>query len=164
MRATGAASAAVELRCYSRPSTTYFTARTATLSSAGSSDFRLNPGTNTRCFVRYAGATDNDARNSGSVVQNVSTAMSLTAIRNGRRDYTFQGRILPRRAGQLITLYRVESSGREVLTEQIRTDNTGTWRIRRVFTGSGRFGFVARTGQNLTNVAGRSNIRPTVIH
>jgi hypothetical protein len=96
-------------------------------------------------------------------VQNVATALSLTVVRNAMRDYTFQGRILPRRAGQLITLYRVDTNGREILTAQVKTDSTGTWRIRRVFTGSGRFGFIARTGQNLTNVAGSSNLRSTLI-
>jgi hypothetical protein len=163
LRATGQPNSIVILRCYSRPSVDYFDARSGSVGSEGEIEFRLNPGTNTRCFVKYSGSSDNDVRNSASVVQNVATALSLTVIRNGVRDYTFQGRILPRRAGQLITLYRVESSGREVLTSQVKTDSTGTWRIRRVFTGGGRFTFLARTGQNLTNVAGRSNARPTAI-
>ncbi len=98
---------------------------------------------------------------------NVKTALSLTVVRNGSRDYTFQGRILPRRAGQLITLYRETNSGQEVLTSQLKTDSTGTYRIRRVFTGSGVFGFLTRTGQTLTNATGESNggrARPTAIY
>ena len=85
-------------------------------------------------------------------------------VRNGRRDYTFQGRILPRRSGQLITLYRVEPDGRRIITAQLRTDATGTYRLRRLFTGSGRFGFLTRTGTTLTNAAGESGegrARPT---
>ena len=38
--------------------------------------------------------------------QNVATALSLSAYRDGVRTYHFQGTNLPRRAGQLITLYR----------------------------------------------------------
>jgi hypothetical protein len=161
--ATGQQNADVTLRCYSRPSTEYFDARNGSLGEEGSLEFRLNPGTNTRCFVKYLGSSDSDVRNAPSVVQNVATALSLTVVRNGTRDYTFQGRILPRRSGQLITLYRVDRNGSEILTSQVKTDSTGTWRIRRVFTGSGTFNFIARTGQNLTNVAGKSNVRPTAI-
>ena len=87
----------------------------------------------------------------------VRTALSLTVVRQARRTYVFQGRVLPRLAGQLVTLYRVDARGREVITLQIRTDGTGTYRARRVFTGAGRFGFLSRTGQGLTNAAGVSN-------
>jgi hypothetical protein len=163
LRGTGQANSVVILRCYSRPSIEYFDARRVELGENGSVEFRLSPGTNTRCFLKYANTADNDARNSASVVQNVATALSLSVRRLGVRNYVFEGRILPRRAGQLITLYRVDNTGREFLTSQIRTDSTGTWRINRIFTGSGTFNFVARTGQTLTNVAGRSNVRPTAI-
>ena len=163
MRATGQANFNVVLRCFSRPNTTFFDARVAPLGDDGTIEFRITPGTNTRCFVKYVNTADNDARNSTSVVQNVATALSLSVRRLGVRSYVFEGRILPRRAGQLITLYRVNRDGREVLTQQITTDNTGTYRIFRRFTGSGTFNFITRTGQNLTNVAGRSNVRPTAI-
>jgi len=159
MRGTGQANAVVILRCYSRPSTQYFDARRVPLGENGEVEFRLSPGTNTRCFLKYADTADNDARNSQSVVQNVATALSLSVVRNGTRNYTFQGRILPRRAGQLITLYRVQSNGSRILTSQLRTDATGTYRINRRFTGSGTFGFLTRTGQTLTNAAGESNTR-----
>ncbi len=164
MTVTGRPGTIIELQAYSRPNTTYGVVRRGTILDNGSIIFRVLPGTNTRLFAAVTGQTGNE---SPSVVINVRTALSLTVVRNGSRDYTFQGRILPRRAGQLITLYRVLNDGREIITSQIRTDNTGTYFIRRVFTGSGTFGFLTRTGQTLTNAAGVSNngqARPTSIY
>ncbi|MCW2667190.1 MAG: hypothetical protein JWN57_2152 [Frankiales bacterium] len=161
---TGTPGTTIELQAYSRPNTTYSVVRRGTILENGTLVFRVTPGTNTRLFAAVTGQTGNE---SPSAVINVRTALSLTVVRNGSRDYTFQGRILPRRAGQLITLYRVLDDGREIITSQINTDNTGTYRIRRVFTGSGTFGFLTRTGQTLTNAAGVSNegrARPTSIY
>jgi len=146
---------AYELRCYSRPSTTYFTARSATTSAAGSSlEFRILPGTNTRCYVRPAG---NEGLASNSVVINVHTTLSLSTVRTGVRTYIFQGRNLPRRSGHLITLYRI-AGGQEIRTANLITDASGIYRITRTFTGTGTFQFRVRSGQNLTNAAGASNI------
>lgn len=150
------AGADVELQAYSRPSTTYRQVRRGTVPPSGQLAFDVRPGTNTRLFANCVSQTRSV---SAQRVLNVRTALSLTVVRNGRRDYTFQGRLLPRRADQLITLYRVRNDGTRIITRQIRSDATGTYRIRRVFTGSGRFGFLTRTGQTLTNASGESNTR-----
>ena len=86
-------------------------------------------------------------------------------MRNGVRDYTFTGDSLPARPGGLIvSLYRVTDNGRQVLTAQTRADaRTGDWRIDRRFTGTGRFGFVVRTGQDLQNAPGTSNVRSLLV-
>jgi hypothetical protein len=157
----------VQLFCYSRPSTQYRQVRPSTLGqaltvgSAGSLDFTVLPGTNTRCKAQYKNDT---ASGSNSVVINVHTSLSLSAYRDGVRRYHFQGRNLPRLAGQLITLYRLDRSGREIAAASTRTNTSGIWRIDRRFTGSGAFRFVARTSRTLTNAAGKSNIRLTIIH
>ena len=152
---------AYELRCYSRPSTTYFTARSATTSAAGSTlEFRILPGTNTRCYVRPAG---NEGLASNSVVINVHTTLSLSAVRIGVRTYIFQGRNLPRRSGQLITLYRI-ANGQEIRTSNLVTDASGIYRVTRRFTGTGTFQFRVRTSQTLTNAPGASNIITVNIH
>lgn len=159
---TGVPGSVVELQAYSRPSTEYTVVRRGTIPASGTVEFRVKPGTNTRLFAQVTGF---ERTASPSVVINVRTALSLTVKRNGPRDYTFQGRILPRRPGQLITLYRV-ADGREIITKQIKTDDSGTYFISRKFTGSGTFGFLTRTGQTLTNAAGVSNEgkpRPTAI-
>jgi hypothetical protein len=145
-----------ELLCYSRPSTTYFVARTATTPAGGTTlEFRILPGTNTRCYVRPQG---NDALASNSVVINVHTTLSLSAVRTGVLTYIFQGRNLPRRSGQLITLYRVDNAGREIRTANLMTDASGVYRVSRRFTGTGTFQFLVRTSQTLTNAAGASNV------
>jgi len=155
LTATGLTAGAVyELRCYSRPSTTYFTARSATVSADASSlEFRILPGTNTRCYVRPAG---NESLASNSVVINVHTTLSLSTVRTGIRTYIFQGRNLPRRSGQLITLYRV-ANGQEIRTSNLVTDASGIYRVTRTFTGTGTFQFRVRTSQTLTNAPGVSN-------
>jgi hypothetical protein len=136
--------------------------------------------------VKYAGTADNASTVFPSVVQNVATNLSLSAYRDGVRKYHFQGTNLPRRAGQLITLYRyatgpnldkfcvpapesytgAATSGgcSAIRTSTAFTNSSNVWRIDRTFTGSGQFYFVARTSQTLTNVAGFSNQRLTIIH
>jgi hypothetical protein len=157
----------VQLFCYSRPNTQYRQVRPSTLGqgltvgNAGTVGFTILPGTNTRCKAQYVNDTTSG---SNSVVINVHTTLSLSAYRDGVRRYHFQGRNLPRLAGQLITLYRLDRSGREIASASIRTNTSGIWRIDRRFTGSGAFSFVARTSRTLTNAAGKSNVRLTIIH
>jgi hypothetical protein len=195
MEGSGTPNADVELRCYSRtPQNSapgapqpppFFTARQASLGSTGRATFTLLPGTNTRCFLKYAGVADTHDAQVHSIVQNVATGLSLSAYRDGVRQYHFQGTNLPRRAGQLITLYRYASGPNHdqycvpspesytgssntscvaIRTATALTNSSNVWRIDRTFTGSGQFYFVVRTSQTLTNAAGFSNQRLTVIH
>ena len=100
-----------------------------------------------------------------SVVLNVRTQLSLNVVRNGKQFYTFSGRALPARTGGLIvSLYRVTNDGRQILTSQTRASAaTGQYVINRRFTGTGRFGFVVRTGQDLQNAPGASNVRSLLV-
>jgi hypothetical protein len=158
----GSPNQAVQLLAYSRPSTTYVVVRNGITDANGDIEFRVTPGTNTRLYAHY---TDGPASlDSPSKVIQVHTALSLSAYRDGVRQYHFQGRNLPRLAGQLITLYRVNGNGNEIRTAITRTNTSGIWRIDRHFTGSGQFTFVVRTTQTLNNAAGVSNRRLTIIH
>ena len=158
----GAPNSAVELYAYSRPSTTYTLVRSATTDARGDADFTpVRPGTNTRLYAHYKNGTA--ATDSPSKVIQVHTALSLSAYRDGVRKYHFQGTNLPRRPGQLITLYRL-SGGQEIRTATVKTDSSGTWRINRTFTGNGTFTFVVRTSATNDNAAGRSNERVVAVH
>lgn len=152
LTATAAPGATVELLCYSRPTTAYSVARTV-VATNGQAAFSLRPGTNTRCYARDASSPD---AASPSVVVNVHTTLSLSAVRSASRAYVFQGRNLPRLAGQLITLYRVDGAGTQIRTATTRTDSTGIWRLSRTFTGSGTFTFLVKTTQTLNNAPGVS--------
>jgi hypothetical protein len=141
---------------------TYKVVRQGTTDGNGDVSFPVTPGTNTRLYARYAsGNIDTD---SPSQVITVAAALSLSAYRDGVRQYHFQGRNLPRTSGQLITLYRIDSTGQEIRTSVTKTDSSGIWRIDRTFSGSGQFTFVARSGQTFNNAPGRSNVRLTIIH
>lgn len=157
----------VDLYAYSRPSTEMRVVRSERTDAAGVVRFTVRPGTNTRLLAqpRVEDCTDPVFGAEPSVVLNVRTALSLQVVRNGARDYTFSGDSLPARAGGLIvSLYRVAPDGRSVLTAQARADaRTGDWSVRRVFSGSGRFGFVVRTGQDLQNAPGTSNMRSLLV-
>ena len=150
----------VDLFAYSRPSTTFTKVRSGTVGADGLAVFSVRPPTNTRLYAQQSGCEQGE-----SVVLNVRTALSLQVVRNGVRDYTFSGDSLPARAGGLIvSLYRVTADGRSVLTSQARADSrTGDWSVRRVFTGTGRFDFVVRTGQDLQNAPGSSNVRSLLV-
>lgn len=125
----------------------------------------LAPTTNTRVGADVYFAMGNcgpQGHGSRSVgVLDVAPRLTLTAFRHGVRDYTFSG--AASRHGQILSLYRVTASGSQVLTAQTQSD-AGRWSLRRTFLGSGRFGFVVRTGRDMANAPGMSNVRPTVIH
>lgn len=164
MTVRAAAGATVDLFAYTRPSSTFRVVRTGTVGPDGTLAFpALRPPANTRLYAQVRGCTTDAVTD--SIGLNVRTAISLFAERTGRRSYVFTGDSLPARPGGLIiSLYRVTDSGRQVLTSQVRASaTTGNWRIERRFTGSGRFGFVVRTNQDLQNAAGSSNTRPTLV-
>lgn len=158
---SGTPGSAMQLLAYSRPSTSFRLVRQGTVPTGGSLSFDVTPPTNTRLYAQQVGCDPSD-----SVVLNVRTQLSLDVVRNGVRDYTFSGRGLPARGGGLVvSLYRVTDDGTQVLTAQARASaETGRYTIRRVFTGAGRFGFVVRTGQDLQNAPGSSNVRSLLVY
>lgn len=92
----------------------------------------------------------------------VAPRLTIQAARNRVRDYTFSG--TASRPGQLLSLYRTTATGSSVLTSQTRATAAGAWTIHRKFLGSGRFGFVLRSGRDMASAPGASRVRDTVIH
>jgi hypothetical protein len=157
---TGTPGASVELLGYTRPATEFRVVRNLVLDSNGRVEVELRPPGNTRLYAQQQGCAPGP-----QVVLDVRPALTLSAVRNGTRDYTFAGDSLPARPeGLLVSLYRVTPDGGQVLTAQARADASGRWRIRRSFSGAGRFGFVVRTGRDLQNAAGASSTRPTLVY
>ena len=157
----------VDLYAYTRPSTQYRLIRSATTDERGLARFTVVPPANTRLLASQRHQNCRQPMDGpASAVLDVRTALTLTAARNGPRDYTFAGDSLPARPGGLIvSLYRITQDGRQILAGQSRADaKTGQWVVRRTFTGTGRFAFVARTGQDLQNAPGNSNVRSTLIY
>jgi hypothetical protein len=151
----------VDLFAYTRPSTTYTIVRTGVVGNNGTISWDIRPPRNTRLFAQQRGCAPGN-----QVVLGVRTTLSIAAVRNGTRNYTFSGDSLPARPGGLIvTLYRVNADGSQVLTAQARASAiTGEWSLTRQFLGTGTFGFVVRTGQDLQNAPGSSRVRPTMIY
>ncbi|MBK5307562.1 MAG: hypothetical protein JJD92_12805 [Frankiaceae bacterium] len=187
VRVHGSPNQAVQVYAYSRPNTTYSVVRSGTTNSTGDIAWTVTPGGNTRLYAHYtSGTTVTAVNDSPSTVITVHTSLSLSAYRDGVRRYHFQGTNLPRRAGQLITLYRYatgpnldrycvptaesdtfnkdDAGCRAIITSQAKTGPNNTWRIDRTFTGSGQFYFVVRTSENINNGRGHSNQRLTIIH
>ena len=127
----------------------------------GTISWSVRPPRNTRLYAQQRGCAPGN-----QVVLGVRTTLSISAVRNGTRNYTFSGDSLPARPlGLIVSLYRVTADGSQVLTAQARASaTTGEWILTRQFTGSGTFGFVVRTGQDLQNAPGSSRVRPTVIY
>ena len=152
----------VDLFAYSRPATDYRLVRTGVVNNTdGTVTFSIRPATNTRLFAQQRGCTAGS-----SIVLNVRTALTISVVRTGPRSYTFSGDSVPARAGGLIVgVYRIRPDGSEVLAMQSRANaQTGEWRVARRFSGTGRFGFVVRTGQDLLNAPGRSNVRSVLVY
>jgi hypothetical protein len=158
---TAARGATVDLFAYTRPLTTFTIVRTGVVANDGTISWGIRPPRNTRLYAQQRGCPAGN-----QVVLGVRTTLSLAAVRNGTRNYTFSGDSLPARPGGLIiSLYRVNPGGSQTLTAQVRASSTtGEWRLTRRFTGTGRFGFVVRTGADLQNAPGSSRVRPTLIY
>jgi hypothetical protein len=160
----------VRLFAYSQPSTSYVMVREGQVDSSGNRSYDIKPPTNTRLYAQQVGCDPSD-----SIVLNVRTQLSLNVVRNGVRNYTFSGNAIPARPnGLIVSLYRVEN-GREILTAQVRANanagqagydpsrRAGSYSMTRQFTGAGTFDFVVRTGQDLQNAPGRSNVRRLLV-
>jgi hypothetical protein len=158
----------VVVYAYTRPSTQYRAARTVTTDQDGVASFDVRPSANTRmkAVPRQFDCSPPPPGSEPSVVLNVRTALTIAAARNGVRDYTLSGGSLPARAGGLVvTVYRVADNGSMAMVGQARADaQTGRWNLRHVFTGAGRFRFVARTGADMQNAPGASNIRSVLVY
>jgi hypothetical protein len=151
----------VDLFAYSRPSTDYVRVASAVVAKNGSVSVAVRPTTNTRLYAQQQSC---DAGR--STVLNVATALTLGVVRNGVRTYTFSGTALAvRKSGLIVNLYRITPEGRSVLTAQTRaSETTGTWTIRRVFSGSGRFFFYLGTGSDMSNAASTSSSRSVLLY
>lgn len=158
VRVTAASGSTVDLYAYSRPGTEYRKVRTGIVGNNGVAGFVVRPGTNTRMY-----AQQRDCAAGPSTVLEVRMFQTLNVVRNGPQDYTFSGRLIPAR-GLVVNLYRITGDGRHVLTAQVRAGANGLWSYRRVFTGTGRFGFVTTTGRDIVNTPGRSATQSVLIH
>lgn len=149
----------VTLFGYTRPATEVRELARGKANDTGTATFPLAIQGNTRVYAVASGC----AVASEHRIINVQARFGgLTARRNGPRDYTFSA-FYAGPAGKVGNLYRVLPDGREVLTSQTRL--AGEWpHIRRVFTGSGRFGFVLRAGNDINSLGASSTVRDTVIH
>lgn len=157
----GTSGTVVDLWAYTRPSTTYRLVRTGVLAADGTLAFDVRPPANTRLQARHR-----DCAFGPSVVLNVRTALTLDVERTGPGEYAFSGDSLPARPGGLVvSVYRITTDGTQVLTAQARaSEATGEWRLVRRFSGSGRFGFLVRTGQDLLNAPGSSAVRSLLVY
>jgi hypothetical protein len=160
--------------------------RSGTTDANGNISWTVTPGGNTRLYAHYPSGASTASTDSPTAVITVHTSLSLSSYRDGVRKYHFQGTNLPRRAGQLITLYRYAKGPKQdqycvptaesdtftkddagctaIRTATAFTNSSNTWRIDRTFSGSGRFYFVVRTSQTNDNGRGHSNQRLTIIH
>jgi hypothetical protein len=129
-----------------------------TVPANGVVDYVFRPETNTRLQ-----AVD-DCGASTSVVIRVKLYLSINAIRHGRLDYTFTGRVRPASANheRAITLYYRTSGGtvRRAVVDALY----GTWTFRDLYGRGGRIVFFARTGNNVVNDGAVSLDRPTLLY
>lgn len=133
-------------------------------SATEATTFRVYPDQHKAFSASHTPTDGTDGRGSNGVDVAVRAAVSIDAVRNGVRDYTFQGGVRPAASGTLASLYRIPSNGIPVLTARARTDSAGRYSIRRLFSGSGRFGFFVRAAATSINDAGDSRTRPTLVY
>ena len=159
VRVRAASGSTVNLFAYSRPSTTFTRVRVGTVGADGIAVFKVGPATNTRLYAEQHGCASGP-----STVVTVAPQLTLHWVRNGPRDYTFSGRTVPARAGGFVlALHRIDPDGKAPVRAHVRADANGVFRVRVVFSGTGRFGFDVRTGKDIQNDAGRSAVRSVLI-
>lgn len=153
--------ATVTLSGYERPSTDVRVLGTVTTNHNGYGNIPVRLQGHTRLFMTTDEPLCGDRAETRVALVQIRLG-TLQAFRNGPRDYSFTT-FYAGPAGKVGNLYRVLPDGREVLTSQTRM--AGEWvHIRRVFTGSGRFGFVLRSGDDINALGASTSIRDTVIH
>ncbi len=156
VRATGAPGTRLELYAYSRPSTTYVKVREAVVPDSGQVLFTVGPSGNTRLFARSVDSQGRSA-DSASTVLTVRTSINLKVARTGVRTYRFTGSTLPKRRGQLVTVFYESGSGGRTIASRARVAQDGTYNVTRTFTGGGTFTLYTGTGTDISNAAGTSN-------
>ncbi|MCW2607310.1 MAG: hypothetical protein JWO60_2003, partial [Frankiales bacterium] len=150
----------IEIYAYSRPSTTYARVRSALVGPDGGYSFEVGPSGNTRLYAQTV--TPRGSAKSDSIVLTVKTSLNLKVARTGTRTYRFTGSLLPKRPGQLITVFYVNGSGRTIAA-RARNAADGTYNVTRTFSGTGTFTFFTGTGTDNNNAANDSNrVRVTI--
>lgn len=160
VRVRAASGTTVDLFAYSRPSTQFRRVRVGTVGRDGLAVFKVGPATNTRLYAQQRGC----ASGPSTVITVAPLLSTLNVVRNGPRDYTFSGRTVPARdRGFVLALHRIDPDGKAPVRAHVRADANGVFRVRVVFSGTGRFGFDVRTGKDIQNDAGRSPVRSVLI-
>lgn len=144
----------VELYAYSRPNTDYVKVRSTEADEDGRYSFEVGPSGNTRLYVRTV--TQEGEADSDSIVLNVKTSLNLKVVRTGSLTYRFSGSLLPKRPGQLITVF-YEKGGQRVIAGRARNAADGSYVLNRTFTSGGTFVFFTGTGTDNNNAANNSN-------
>ena len=124
----------------------------------GTVSFSLRPTDDTVVWAQSRDRRGVRGGRSNDLPLDVVRAVSLSAHRDGPRTVTFIGVTRPAAAGLLVSLYRATSHG-PVLTAQARTDGSGRYTVRRIFSGRGRHTFSARTAADALARTGTSPAR-----
>ncbi len=157
VRATTFPGAIVELHAYSRPSTRYVVVRRGVATQDGTIGFQVGPSGNTRLFVRTTRVDGSGRQDSESVVLTVRTSINLKVVRTGVRTYRFTGSTLPKRSGQLVTVFYSSGSGSRVIAARARVSAKGTYDVTRRFSGGGTVTLFTATGTDINNAGNESN-------
>ncbi len=147
----------MQLLAYSRPSTSYRVARETPVGSSGTVSFSIGPSGNTRLFLRQTDVDGANRVDSASIVLTVRTSLNLKVVRTGTRTYRFTGSTLPKRRGQLVTVFYQPGGGSRVIASRARVAQDGTYDVTRTFTGGGTFALFTATGTDLDNAGNESN-------
>lgn len=151
----------IEIYAYSRPNTEYARVRTGTVGPDGTYSFEVGPSGNTRLYAQTV--TPQGSAKSDSIILTVKTSLNLKIARTGTRTYRFTGSLLPKRPGQLVTVFYVNSSGGRTIAARARNAADGSYNVTRQFSGTGTFTFFTGTGTDNNNAANDSNrVRVTV--
>ncbi len=142
--------AAVELYAYSRPSTDYVLVRSGEADENGDFSFEVGPSGNTRLYVLSGGVM------SETTVLTVRTDLNLKVTRTGTRTYRFTGSTLPKRKGQLVTVFYQPPGGKRVIASRARVSSTGTYNVTRTFGSNATYDLFTGTGVDNDNAAGTS--------
>ncbi|MCW2607311.1 MAG: hypothetical protein JWO60_2004 [Frankiales bacterium] len=163
VRGTARPGSRVQLRAYSRPSTTYVTVRETTVGPDGAVVFEVGPSGNTRLFLRQLASASSPQLDSDSTVLTVRTSINLKVVRTAAKTYRFTGSTLPKRRGQLVTVFYQPAGGNRVIASRARVSETGTYNVTRRFSGGGNVTLFTATGTDINNAGNESNrVRTTL--
>lgn len=135
----------------------------ATTTSTGAWSYTFTPSKNASYTARYAGAANAQPATSTTRKILVAAVVGITSPANGSKSdnataLVVRGYVSPNKAGQYVTIYRVNANGTLSGLKAMRLSSSSTYAFNLGTTATGTFRYVVKIANTLHNLGGSSGV------